>query len=117
MSTAGHIPGAGTEESIVSSPSAAVQGAELHSVLSPSTTCSLVMGTVASGQSSAQSSAGRSRQEMAFRHWWARADAPHRGEMVGWALGLEWISTKAANSARGPSSDDSALHAVFRLAS
>ncbi len=35
--------------------------------------------------------ARRSRREMALRHRWARADAPHRGEMVGWALGLEWI--------------------------
>ncbi len=33
--------------SINSSPSAAVQGAELHSTLTPSTACSLVMGTVA----------------------------------------------------------------------
>ncbi len=32
---------------VSSSPSAAVQGAELHSVLTPSTACSLVMGTVA----------------------------------------------------------------------
>ncbi len=71
---------------------------------------------------------------MALRHRWARAGAPHHGEMVGWALGLEsrsssWEtvrgdpflarvhSTKAVNSARGPSSDDSALHTVLRLAS
>ncbi len=47
------------------------------------------------GRSSAQSLglalARRSRQEMALRHRWARAGAPYRGEMVGWALGLEWI--------------------------
>ncbi len=45
------------------------------------------------GRSSAQSLgfalARRSRREMALRHRWARADAPYRGEMVGWAL--EWI--------------------------
>ncbi len=47
------------------------------------------------GRSSAQSLgfvlARRSRREMALRHRWARAGAPHRREMVGWALGLEWI--------------------------
>ncbi len=47
------------------------------------------------GRSSAQSLglalARRSRREMALRHRWAWADAPHRGEMVGWALGQEWI--------------------------
>ncbi len=47
------------------------------------------------GRSSAQSLdfalACRSRREMALRHRWARADAPYRGEMVGWALGLEWF--------------------------
>ncbi len=47
------------------------------------------------GRSSAQSLgfalARRSRREMALRHLWARAGAPHRREMVGWALGLEWI--------------------------
>ncbi len=47
------------------------------------------------GRSSAQSLgfalARGSRREMVLRHLWARADTPYRGEMVGWALGQEWI--------------------------
>uniref|UniRef100_A0A672RAW2 Dedicator of cytokinesis 1 n=1 Tax=Sinocyclocheilus grahami TaxID=75366 RepID=A0A672RAW2_SINGR len=36
-------------------------------------------------------SLGFARRESALCHRWARADALHHGEMVGWALGLEWI--------------------------
>ncbi len=47
------------------------------------------------GQSSAQllclALACRLWWEMALRHRWAQADTLHRGEMVDWALGLEWI--------------------------
>ncbi len=93
--------------SIISSPSATVQGAELHSALTPSTACSswwalspaLAPGLTGwaqlPGRSSAQllgfALAHRSQREMALRQRWARAGAPHRGEMVGWTLGLEWI--------------------------
>ncbi len=89
----------------ISSPSATVQGAELHSALTPSTAASLVVGIVAGSRtwsdvlgstseailcSVARLCAG-SRREMALRHRWARADAPYRREMVDWALGQEWI--------------------------
>ncbi len=91
------------------------------------------------GQSSAQllgfALACRSWREMALCHRWARADAPRgdgglgsgsgvdlarssSGETVRGDLFLARVhSTKTANSARGPSLDDSALHAVLRLAS
>ncbi len=74
-------------------------------MLTQSTACTLVVGTVATdlkfwaqllGQSSAQALLGfaltrLSKWEMALHHWWALADVSFRGEMVGWALGLEWI--------------------------
>ncbi len=111
--TGGHIRGAGTGGSdapslsssprgLISSPSAAVQGAELHS-----TACSLVMGTVAGsrtwsdGLGSTSGAIFRSVARLCAGSLIAegngstssvaRAGAPHRGEMVGWALGLEWI--------------------------
>ncbi len=65
--------------------------------LSPALAPDLTGWALLPGRSSAQSLgfalARRSWQEMALRHRWARADAPYRGEMVGWALGLglEWI--------------------------
>ncbi len=47
------------------------------------------------GRSSSQSLgfvlARRSQREMALHHRWARADALHCWEMVGWALGQEGI--------------------------
>ncbi len=64
-------------------------------VLSPALAPDLTGWALLPGRSSAQSLgftlARRSRREMALRHRWARADALYRGEMVGWALGLEWI--------------------------
>ncbi len=63
--------------------------------LSPALAPDLTGWALLPGRSSAQSLgfalARRSRWEMALRHRWARADAPYSGEMVGWALGLEWI--------------------------
>ncbi len=63
----------------------------LSPALAPDLTCWAQLPGRSSAQSLGFALARRSWREMALRHRWARADALHRGEMVGWALGLEWI--------------------------
>ncbi len=139
---------------INSSPSAAVQVAELHSALIPSTAVSLKAGIVAgsrtltdvicssgsaaivrsvtpcddgssvaagSGSPSAVCSGMRSTQRGDGGLGTGSGEDLARSSSVETVKGDPFLarvhSTNAANSARGPSSDDSALHAVFRLAS
>ncbi len=116
--------------SIISSPSATVQGAELLSALSLSAAFSLVAGSVAGSHTACSSGYAAIRcsvapcsdgSSVAAGDGSPSAVGSGSGEMVGWALGPVWHSsvhsTKAAKLARGPSSDDGALYTEFRLAS
>ncbi len=139
---------------INSSPSAAVQVAELHSTITPSTAGSLKAGVVAGsrtltdvicssgsvvilssvtpcgdGSSVAVGSGSLSAVDSGMRSTQRGDGGLGTGSGVDLARSssVETLkddpflarvhSTNAANSARGPSSDDSALHVVFRLAS
>ncbi len=133
---------------VSSSPSAAVQGAELHSVHSLlsrgghcrgsrswsdglGSTSGLITRSVARLSAGSQIAAGNGSQSSVGSGW---CSAPRGDGGLGSGSGVDLArassgetvrgdpfftrvhSTKAAKSSRGPSSDDSALLVVFRLA-